>query len=212
MNEHLAPFLAALNLILGGGLLGVWLKYRVQASKIAADSNHLRREEDRVDFQTILAEVKSQRDEAWGHIKIQDGRIDALEAEINGLRLARDLDPFPNWLVDLQGQYVFANREFEKHFLEPDGLTYRDIIGKTHDDVWPAPFCEILRVLDAKARGRPDGTARSVVHLNVPSIGNSRVTVHRFPIRFKGVIVAYAGFVTDIEADAEMIGMAGGAR
>lgn len=180
----------ALNLILGGGLLAVWLRYRIQS-----------RGEERVDFNTVLAEIKGQRDEAWTHIDKQDVRIATLEAEIQGLRLARDLDPFPNWIVDLQGHYIFVNREFERVFLEPRGETYRFAVGKTHEELgWPQAFCKTLVSLDAAARSRPDGTARATTSLDLPAVGTAQVTVHKFPIRFKpaGVIVAYAGFITDL--------------
>lgn len=184
-----------LNLLLGGGAIAFWLKYRVQI-----------RGEDRVDFNTILQEVKDQRDEAWSHIKDQDQRIDLLEAEIQGLRIARDLDPFPNWVVDLQGCFRFANREFEAHFLEPSRKTYRDVIGKTYDEFWPEAFCRTIKSLSAAAHKRPDGTARAVTTLDVPSFGPCEVTVHKFPIRFKGAIVAHAGFITAIEPETQRIG------
>lgn len=180
----------SLNLIFGGGIVAVILRHRIQS-----------RGEQRVDFNTVLAEVKGQRDEAWTHIDKQEERIKIMESEIQGLRLARDLDPFPNWIVDLQGKYIFVNREFERIFLEPRGETYRFAIGKTHEELgWPETFCRTLAALDASARSRPDGTARATTALDVPAIGTSRVTVHKFPIRFKpaGVIVAYAGFITDL--------------
>jgi PAS domain-containing protein len=173
----------------------VWLRYRIQS-----------RGEERVDFNTVLAEVKGQRDEAWNHIEKQDSRIATMEAEIQGLRLARDLDPFPNWITDLQGKCIFVNREFERMFLEPQGKTYRHAVGKTYEEFgWPEAFTRVLASLNAAARSRPDGTARATTGLVVPAIGPSRVTVHKFPIRFKpsGVIVAFAGFITDIVPDDE---------
>lgn len=178
-------------------MLAVWLRYRIQS-----------RGEERVDFNTVLAEVKGQRDEAWNHIEKQDERIAMMEAEIQGLRLARDLDPFPNWITDLQGHYIFVNREFERVFLEPQGKTYRHAVGKTHEEFgWPESFNRILSSLDAAARSRPDGTARATTSLSVPSLGPSKVTVHKFPIRFKpaGVIVAYAGFITDLVPEEETL-------
>ncbi|MGJ0508943.1 MAG: PAS domain-containing protein [Methylocystis sp.] len=185
----------ALDIILGGGLLAVWLKYRIQA-----------RSADRVDFETVLAEVKSQRNEAWAHIAEQVRRIENMEAEIQGLRIARDLDPFPNWLVDLQGRFLYANRAFEALFLEPKGQTYRDIIGKTHIDVWPEPFCRTIKALNSAAGKRPDGTARANASLDIPDLGRCSVTVHKFPYRIKGVILAYAGYITVIDPDMQRLG------
>lgn len=185
-----------LNLLLGGGIVAVWLKYKLGA-----------RTADRVDFETVLAEVKAQRDEAWGHIERQDERIEHLEAEIQGLRIARDLDPFPHWLTDLDGRYTFVNRPFEERFLDPQRKTYRDIIGKTRKDIWPEEFCRTLTSLDGAARKRPDGTARASTTLDVPGIGPSQVTVHKFPCRVRGVIVAWAGYFTVIEAHDDLAGL-----
>jgi PAS domain-containing protein len=185
-----------LNLLLGGGLVAVWLKYRVQV-----------RGEDRTDFDAIIAVLTQQRADDRALISEQDRRIENLEAEINGLRIARDLDPFPNWIVDLQGEYRFVNREFESYFLEPRRQTYRDVIGKSRDDIWPEDFCRTLQNLDAVAKRRPDGTARATTQLDVPNIGRCTVTVHKFPVRFKGAIVAMAGYMTTIEPEDERIGM-----
>jgi PAS domain-containing protein len=185
----------ALNLVLGGGLLAVWLKYRVQM-----------RSADRMDFDTILEAVETQRNEERTLGKERDQKITNLEAEIHGLRIARDLDPFPNWVVDLQGCFKYVNREFETVFLEPAKQTYRDIIGKRYPDLWPEEFCRTVEALGSAASKRPDGTARANTALDVPRIGTAAVTVHKFPVRFKGAIVAFAGYITAIEAEAQRLG------
>lgn len=208
MNFDLNTFVTIANLMLGGGLIVGLLRHRHNMATLAASKDTSDREGKRVDFDLILAEVKSQRDEAWRHVEKQNERINCMEGEIQGLRLARDLDPFPNWVVDRSGEYLYVNREFERYFLEPRSQTYRDIIGQTHETFgWPKAFCDTLRNLDAAARSRPDGTARATTAVDVPALGPTRVTVHKFPIRFKpsGVIVAYAGFITDIEPQNEMI-------
>jgi hypothetical protein len=191
----------ALNFVLGGGLIAIWLKYRVQV-----------RGENRVDFSTVLAAVEQQRNEAWAHIERQDERIQHLEDEVQGLRIARDLDPFPHWLLDLNGRYTFVNRPFEERFLEPQRKTRRDIIGKAATDIWPEHFCRTLASLDASARKRPDGTARATTALDVPGLGPCQVMVHKFPCRIKGVIVAYAGYFTVIDPESGTAGLPEGGR
>ena len=183
-----------LNLLLGGGLLAVWLKYRIQS-----------RSEDRTDFDAIIAVMKEQREHDHERMRELEQRAENLEAEINGLRIARDLDPFPNWVVDLQGCYRYVNREFERYFLEPRRQAYRDVIGKHHTDIWPADFCKTLEALDAAARKRPDGTARATTSLDIPGAGIAEVTVHKFPVRFKGAVVAMAGYITEIEPEARLV-------
>lgn len=195
-------------LVLGGGGFVALLTFLNRNKELNITQHGSDREADRVDFNTVLAEVKAQRDEAWARNKDCDARMQAMEAEIQGLRLARDLDPFPNWVVDLSGEYLYVNREFEKGFLEPAGQTYRDVVGKRHEDVWPPKFCQTLHLLDTEARSRPDGTARAKTTVEVPILGDVQMTVHKFPIRFKpsGIIVAYAGFITNIEPVQELIG------
>lgn len=205
MAEFPSWILPLATTLFGGVPLGVWLKHQIDTRKLRFEERKEDRSQDRVDFDLILKEVKAQRDEAWAHIKGQDQRIEAMEAEIQGLRLARDLDPFPNWVVDLQGKYIFVNREFEKVFLEPDGRNYRSVIGQSHADLWPASFCETLRLLDSRAKSTPDGKARAATIVDLAHHGRMHVTVHKFPIRFKGVIVAFAGFITDLESEDERI-------
>lgn len=197
------------GLLLGTGLLGLVLRYSIQRKQLSFDERASDREDDRVDFEKLNMELRKQRDEFKAWASEQSQRSEKLEAEITGLRLARDLDPFPNWVVDRTGEYLYVNREFERHFLEPRDLTYRDAIGKTHETLgWPAEFCNTLKALNAAAAARPDGTARAVTALDVPALGSAKVTVHKFPIRFKpsGVIVAYAGYITDIEPMQQLLG------
>jgi PAS domain-containing protein len=183
-----------LNLLLGTGLIAV-LRYKIQA-----------RAADKVDFDAIVAALTEQRDNDRERIKQLERRSGELEAEISGLRIARDLDPFPSWVVDLQGCYRHVNREFERLFLEPRRQTYRDIIGKHHGDMWPPTFCRTLKALDDAAHKRPDGTARATTSVDVPHVGKATVTVHKFPVRFKGTVVAIAGYITAFDLEQELIG------
>jgi hypothetical protein len=83
------------------------LRYKAKIKELQVGQHSSDREADRVDFDAITKVLTEQRDEAWAHIAKQDERIEQMEAEIQGLRLARDLDPFPNWVVDLQGCYQY---------------------------------------------------------------------------------------------------------
>lgn len=189
------------TLLLGGTALGVILRYRAKIKEIDAGVHTGDRSADRADFEAVTGELVRQRDDALKRYSDAEHRIDQLEAEVQGLRLARDLDPFPSWVVDTQGCYQFVNRAFEEHFLEPKGQSYRDTIGKCHEDLWPESFCRTLKSLDAAARRRPDGTARARASVDVPSLGTCEVTVHKFPIRFKpsNAIIAFAGYITEME-------------
>lgn len=197
----------ALNGMTGAGLVA-YFGYRAKVKGLDNTKEATNRDDNRTDFEVIIEELKGQRDAAFARLDERDARLTKLEAEIKGLHLTRDLDPFPHWVVDRSGEYLYVNREFERYFLEPKGLSYRDAVGKKHPDLWPPEFCEVLRTLDAAARSRPDGTARAVTEIDVAELGRTNVTVHKFPIRFKpsGVIVAYAGYITDLDPIERMVG------
>jgi hypothetical protein len=185
---------ALLVTLLSGGLLGVLLKYKLDGRRLSLEEHETAREERRDDFQIIIDLVTRQRDEAYTKIGAYDRKFEMLELEVQGLRLARDLDPFPHWIIDLEGRYLFVNREFEKQFLEPKGRTYRDMIGKTGDALWAPAFCKTLAQLATQSRERADGKARATV-----AVEGRQVTVHKFPVRVKAIPVAYAGYITHIE-------------
>lgn len=187
--------------LISGGLIGRWWSYRLNSRKLdgeLADREDERRriwrEEARQDFEILLRVVTSQRDEALGKVHEQDGRLDGFELEVQGLRIARDLDPFPNWLVDLEGRFIFVNTEFEQTFLKPKGHNYRALIGKQHEEVFPAAFCERLRLLDIRARTSADKKARAVLEWD-----RRQFTVHKFVVCVRGAPVAFAGYITSIE-------------
>jgi PAS domain-containing protein len=189
--------------LLSGGLLGVWLKFRIEDRKLSAEEREgiAVRKQDAMD--RALEVVTDQRDDALKLVQTITERLDKMELEVQGLRLARDLDPFPHWIIGLDGKYLYANREFEKLFLEPNGRSYRDIVGETHEEIWPDQFSRILRNLDALARRVPDGRARATTGLIIGE-NEMQVTVHKFPVRVRETVVAFAGYITDIQVPGEM--------
>ncbi len=185
---------ALLVTLLSGGLLGVWFKYRIDSRKIDVELSQTAHVQERADFDTIVALVTKQRDEALKRVEVLEGKFELLEMEMTGMRLAADFDPFPNWITDLEGRYIYVNREFEKQFLEPQGKVYRDVIGKGHEQLWPEAFCKKLKQLDDLAKRRADRHARAKTSLN-----GQQVTVHKFPVLVKAVPVAFAGYITNVE-------------
>lgn len=205
MTSQAITLLSLLSIVLNGGLLAVLLRYVVQMRKLKIDHELALRDDHRVDFSTVLEVIERQRNDLIEQNRVLNQRIEHLEAETQGLRIARDLDPFPSWLVDLEGRYSYVNRPFEECFLEPKKQTFKDAIGKMHTDLWPVDFCHTLAALDTAARKRPDGTARANTTVDVPGLGTCEVTIHKFPCRVRGVIVAYAGYITSIEPVSEKL-------
>lgn len=198
LNSLISALVAAL---LSGGFVASVLKYKlggrqlsVQEKKLTADERQDVRDQARSDFELILGVITRQRDDAIARADKLESKIDLIELEVQGLRLARELDPFPNWIVDLEGRYIFVNRAFEREFLDPLGQGYRWAIGKSHKDVWGEEVAAKIRTLDDAARRRPDRRARAVIGAK-----GHQLTIHKFPHCVHGVPVAWAGYVTEIE-------------
>lgn len=192
-----------LNVVFGVGFGGFFLKYLIDRRKLTLEESEDVALRKRSDFDRALEVVTHQRDDALKLVNECYSRLEKMELEVQGLRLARDLDPFPSWLIGLEGRYLYVNREFEKQFLEPASKDYRSIIGETHATVWPDAFCRTLRNLDDLAKRVPDGHARATTNLVLGEDTERQVTVHKFPVRIRGAVVAFAGYITDILAPDE---------
>lgn len=207
--QWLNTLLNFLGVIIGGGALGVFLNYRHKMRQLDLTKEAQDHTAERSDFEAILAAMSAQINALEKKIVERDNRIQRMEDEITGLRIARDLDPFPHWVVGAENfTYLYVNREFERVFLAPLGKNYRDILGKAHEDFWPEPFCKTLYALNEAARTRPDGTARARTALDIPKLGEAQVTVHKFPVRAQpsGAIIAWAGYITGVDMEERQMG------
>lgn len=151
----------------------------------------------------VIDEVTKQRDNYREQVEQLARQVETMELEIQGLRLVSGRDPFPRWLVDTQAHYMYLNHCFEERFLKPAGLLASDIIGKSHEEagLWPPAFCAQLRTLDELAKQRPDGRAKATVGVN-----GQQLTVYKLPVRHvpSGTIIAYEGWITDIQAEEKL--------
>ena len=197
-------FLGLIAAALGGGGLGFFLKFLIERRKAELVDDESRATRKRSDFDRALEVVTVQRDDALSLVREVREELENMKMEVQGLRLARDLDPFPNWIIGLDGKYLYVNREFEKQFLEPQGKTYRAVIGEAHETLWPDSFCRVLRQLDSVARRVPDGHAKARTSLLIGDLERG-ITVHKFPIRIRDTVVGFAGYITEIEAPEEVI-------
>jgi PAS domain-containing protein len=186
------------NILTGAGLLGSggflgWIgKLYLDKSRLDSEVQHTNLSFIQDQFQLALKVVTDQRDNALEEKKELLSRLDNLELEIVGLKLSNNFDPFPRWMVDLQGKFLYVNPCFEERYLytrEPP-IHRRDLIGKGHDIIWPKEFFDKLHELDKAAKTRPDGRARAHMVIN-----GDDVTVYKFPVRIHGIIVAYAGYI-----------------
>lgn len=160
-------------------------------------------EHDERIIRLVVDEVTKQRDEAYARLAALERKYDLLELEVQGLRLVNGRDPFPRWLVDMQGKYIYINQCFEERFLKPIGKTAKDMIGETHEsgELWTPEFCSKMKLLDEKAKSRIDGRAKATL-----KVGGKLITVYKLPVRHipSGSIMAYEGWITDIEVEEQL--------
>ena len=146
-------------------------------------------------LKVAIETANKQRNDALEQMEKMQSRIVNLEFEIMGLKLMLGHDPFPRWIISTEGKYLFVNNAFERGFLAPKGMNERDIIGKTHSDIWEKNIAEIFKNLDKKAKKNSKGIARSDININVGDF--TTVTVYKMPLRINDVIVGYIGYALD---------------
>lgn len=194
MNTEL--IIGAIGLVFGGGGIGAILQVYLGKVKISAEQKQHDLDYLQRGFKLAVDVVTNQRDDALKLVQNMRTELDDMKLEIAGLKLASGFDPFPRWMVDLEGRYLYINACFEERILLPRGIHRSELIGSGHDRIWPDAFCKKLRELDVLARTRPDGRARAVVEITLDPDGVSEeFTVYKFPVRVHGVIVAYAGYI-----------------
>jgi hypothetical protein len=141
--EHGLPYLAIAVFSVASSLLAVWMKSRVDAAKI-------RRDADRDDFQTIIAERKSRSEEQNVEIRDLKSQINLMQSRISALEGRVAQRPFPEWSLSFNGIYTWCNTAMVAKFLR--GRSADWLIGKSHGDIWPPQVISILQRLDAEVR------------------------------------------------------------
>lgn len=178
---------------------GIFFTRRDQAKKDKKQATADQLTHDERIVRLVIEEVTKQRDGALQRVVQLEATVDKLELEIQGMKLIQGRDPFPRWMVDKDGLYMYVNACFEDKFLRPIGKRSHDIIGQQHDAIWPPAFGQKMRQLNELAKSRPDGRAKATLQVN-----GEIMTVYKLPIRHlnSGAIMGYEGWVTDIEVAA----------
>lgn len=187
------PYVAAAA---GGGGIGALAQVFIGTKSVSKEQRKNDQDFIQKGFELAIKVITDQRDSAIGSANELRTRLDNMELEIVGLKLASSFDPFPRWIVNLEGEYIYVNSCFEEQFLRNRNppMNIRDLIGKKHDAIWPPELCEKLKTLDAAARSRPDGRARAHV-----IVEGQQLNLYKFPVRLHGVIVGYAGYMTYLD-------------
>lgn len=200
------------SIIYGGlaaasSILTLLVKGYFNHRKTVNEKKKVETDEKEVDNKFLLESLKitvdlitKQRDEAYTRMEKMQERIVNLELEIMGMKMMMGHDPFPRWIVNTDGRYLFVNAAYEKNFLLDKNMTEKDVIGKYHADVWDKKTADHIKRIDARASKSPKGIAKSDINIGT---GGAPVTVFKMPLKINDVLVGWIGYALEAqEADA----------
>lgn len=124
-------------------------------------------------------------------------RIDEMEGLIYELRQSQVELPVAIWTKNMFGHYVWCNDTCARTILASVGLTKKDIIGKTDEEVWGAEVAKVIKQLERDALKATDRRARRTnvtLHPDLPPF-----TIYEYVVNTTDVTtpIAYTGIVID---------------
>lgn len=153
-----------------------------------------RRQDNRHDFSEIVKtwsldnnRLREENENLRKLINDHEVRIRALQNQISLIESSHQDLPIPMWLKDLDGKMLALNREYERTFLKPKGLTIQDYIGKYDHEVWDKDTADEFKSHDAKVLE----LKRPMAFKNEGLDFKGRII--KFPIYAGGIIVGVAG-------------------
>jgi PAS domain-containing protein len=150
-------------------------------AKSGVDFFKKKRDSERVDFKTLLIELKSEIDTLKNERKevselnsILQKRVFELELIVKDLRnkivllgSAHDSSPLPSWLKDTDGTMLSLNQAYASAFLEPNGIKIEDYIGRSDFAVWPKDIAEEYQKNDLQVlKTRKDFIGEENIYIN----------------------------------------------
>jgi PAS domain-containing protein len=159
------------------------------------------RQHRRDDFRTILEERSRQFLEQKDEIERLRNLVQKMELRIDGLEAARDDFPFPTWQVDRNGECIHVNRHFIDRFLTPNGKTPSDVLGKRHEDIWPAAVASHIRSLTNQAMRSPDHKAR-YDNVDMQDGSSASITLLKIPDYSRSTLVGFTIYAIDVPTSA----------
>lgn len=130
---------AVVAALLGGAGVGSITNYLLSRRKQNG-------EEGRTNFDIITKHQSREIERLSKENAALGARVAHLEAA-----LGQTERPFPEWSKDGSNRYLWVNGAFVREFLEPQGKSATDILGKMDAEVWPPEVAKMLSDLHAKA-------------------------------------------------------------
>ena len=120
------------------------------------------------------------------------GKVKDLENKVDLLVNTGITIPFPHWLKGLSGKMLALNDEYERIFLNPNGLEKSDYIGNTDYSVWPKEYADKFRAVDYTVKST--GGVWIGQEWIIIDDSAQRWQIVKYPVRVGSSIVGIGGF------------------
>lgn len=130
------------------------------------------RKNDRDDFSAITSSLRVELAEEKQEKRALEKKVESLLVRVSVLEGKMAAAPFPEWMVGLDGSYLWVNTAFESRWLRARGIDRTAVVGMRHSDVFSASVATVFASIDSIARMKSNFTARrdDVVLENDPAI------------------------------------------
>lgn len=143
-------------LSLSGAIGGSIIQY-VSSKWQGRDSE---RKNDRDDFSVITTSLRAELAEEKREKRSLEKKVESLLVRVSVLEGKMAAAPFPEWMVGLDGSYLWVNTAFESRWLRSRGIDRTSVVGMRHTDVFSAGVASVLESIDSIARSKSNYTAR----------------------------------------------------
>ena len=144
-------------LIAASGAIGGAMMQFVSTRWQSRDSD---RKNDRDDFSTITSALRIELANEQQEKKDLEKKVEGLLVRVSVLEGKMAAAPFPEWMVGLDGTYLWVNTSFESRWLRGKGIDRTAIVGMTHASIFSEQAVVAFSSIDMVARTRANFTAR----------------------------------------------------
>lgn len=144
-------------LIAASGAIGGAMMQFVSTRWQSRDSD---RKNDRDDFSAITSALRTELANEKQEKKDLEKKVEGLLVRVSVLEGKMAAAPFPEWMVGLDGTYLWVNTSFESRWLRGKGIDRTAIVGMTHTRIFSEQAAVVFSSIDMVARTRANFTAR----------------------------------------------------
>lgn len=144
-------------LIAASGAIGGAMMQFVSTRWQSRDSD---RKNDRDDFSTITSALRTELMNEKQEKRDLEKKVEGLLVRVLVLEGKMAAAPFPEWMVGLDGTYLWVNTSFESRWLRGKGIDRTRIVGMTHASVFSEQAAAVFSSIDKISRTRSNLTVR----------------------------------------------------